>query len=104
MADTQQRPAGKVVTEHDEANAAIDELRKIAGVLKRVGDEAQGLRGVDDDLRDAKAELDRANELCNELTQVGDDFERLQEAVADFDRGIVDRDELITLSRELSHD
>lgn len=103
MADTQQRPAGgKVVTEHEEANAAIGQLRDIAGVLKKVGDEA--LARSDARVQKLQDELEGQTRHIAEMEHEEEEFVRLLDAVADFDRGVIDRDELLTLARDLSHD
>lgn len=103
MADTQQRPAGgRVVTEHEAANAAIGELRKIAGVLKQLGDESVGY-ATEEKVADLQSKLDDQARHISEMEHEEEEHSRLLDAVADFDRGIIDRDELVNLAREMSH-
>lgn len=94
MADVTQPE--RVVTKHVAASEAIGRLREIAKVMKLVGDDNVKLQ----------QELDDEHEkLHDALTDAESGTERvgvLEQAIADFDRGIIDKPELVKLGQEES--
>lgn len=81
----------KVVTEHEEANGAIDALRDIAKTLKEVGDENVRLNKSNNEL------FGQVNALEEESVAAADldaQLESWRTSIADHERGIIDTDEL----------
>lgn len=98
MADTQTRPA-KVVTAHDGASAAIDSLRDVAGTLGELGNQVIDLTHTVDRL---EAEADEESLYVGQMEAEGtEEAAQLRQAIADFDRGIIDQAELVRLGREV---
>lgn len=91
-----------VTTEHAVANDAIAKLRELRDLaigIKQLGDENVDLK---ERLEREIGKLGEAEDKIADLESEGaTDVRRLCEAIADFDRGIMDREELITLGREL---
>lgn len=88
---TDEKP-GKVTTEDASAQEAIELLRKVALVLKEIGDENSNhdkdVAGYEEKIEQLEKDLENERE---ERASV----EGLEDLLRDFRRGIVDRDELI---------
>lgn len=87
-------PPLRVVTEHDDANQAIDTLRQIATVLKQVGDENVYLQ----------EQVENAEEAVQAAERVAERLDGIAELVEDYGRGIIDRDELLAKVKERRRD
>lgn len=87
----------KVVTDHAEAQHAIENLRAIAVMLKAIGDENIELESRCDTLRDR---LEESAVNAREAQDAWTAVTAVKELVGDFGRGLLDIDELM---REVSH-
>lgn len=90
MADVTQPE--RVVTKHVAASEAIGRLREIAKVMKLVGDDNVKLQ----------QELDDEHEKLTDAESGTERVGVLEQAIADFDRGIIDKPELVKLGQEES--
>lgn len=91
MAETATAPPGKMTTQHEECNGAIDTLREIAKVLKTVGDENVDLELERDTLKDELAEV---KDSLEEMQPDHDELLAWREALEDCRRGVITQDEL----------
>lgn len=85
----------KVVTQHREAAEAIDDLRKIARVLKAIGDENVQLKDGNERLVALEAEADQLREKNMALSHEADQLLDWRDLLEDFRRGIVTSEELL---------
>lgn len=88
----------KVVTDHAEAQHAIESLRSIAIMLKAVGDENVELESRCDTLQDR---LEESATSAREAQDAWTAVTAVKEMVADFDRGLLDKDELVREVNEI---